>query len=184
MTSNQASSELTKEVDVPANVNLGLTCPTPQYLTELFGIPRQSMSAECLPVTNPTLSALMQTADVGPFKVTGLRPAVDSLRKIFSEINTEFPNVYAKLGSAGMLCCRLQRGSSGAISSHAWGTAIDLKLGGVLDVRGNKKTLYGLTLIAPIFNRHGWFWGATFRTEDAMHFEVSRNTLSLLPVAS
>jgi murein L,D-transpeptidase YcbB/YkuD len=26
-------------------------------------------------------------------------------------------------------------------------------------------------LIAPIFNKHGWFWGAGFRTEDAMHFE-------------
>lgn len=58
-----------------------------------------------------------------------------------------------------------------------WGTAIDLKLDGKLDVRGNNKVHYGLSLIAPIFNKHGWFWGAAYRTEDAMHFEVSINKL-------
>lgn len=86
-------------------------------------------------------------------------------------------DVYAKWGTAGMLCCRLQRNSATRISSHSWGTAIDLKLDGKLDVRGNNKVHYGLTLICPIFNRHGWFWGATFRTEDAMHFEVSKGKL-------
>lgn len=75
-----------------------------------------------------------------------------------------------------MLCCRKQRGSN-KISSHSWGTAIDLKLDGKLDVRGNRKVHYGLSLIAPIFNRHGWFWGAAFRTEDAMHFEVGKAKL-------
>ncbi|MGC4064845.1 MAG: peptidoglycan-binding protein [Polyangiaceae bacterium] len=33
-------------------------------------------------------------------------------------------------------------------------------------------TQLGLAQIAPIFNRHGWYWGAGFGREDAMHFEV------------
>lgn len=90
-----------------------------------------------------------------------------------ADINKEQPEVYKVLGTAGMLCCRQQRGGN-KISSHSWGTAIDLTIDGKLDVRGDKKVQNGLTLIAPIFNRHGWYWGAAFRTEDAMHFEAGK----------
>lgn len=64
--------------------------------------------------------------------------------------------------------------SATAISNHSWGTAIDLTLDGVLDTYGDDKVHYGLTL-ASIFNRHGWFCGAAFRTEDAMHFGATRH---------
>jgi hypothetical protein len=175
---------LTDEVSVPADINKGLSTPTPDFLTGLLGLPRDNFTQECRPVTNKILVGLIKTKSVGPFRVQGLEPAVDSLKKIMLEVTRECPKVYEKLGSAGMLCCRAQRpgkktgGKAGMkISSHSWGTAIDLKLDGKLDVRGNKKVQYGLTLIAPIFNRHGWVWGASFRTEDAMHFEVSREKL-------
>ena len=81
-----------------------------------------------------------------------------------------------------MLCARLVRGSTSASSNHSWGTAIDLTLDGVLDQRGDGRVQVGLTRIAPIFNRHSWFWGAGFRTEDGMHFEASDELLSLSPV--
>ena len=81
------------------------------------------------------------------------------------------------LGSAGMLCCRFVRGSTTSISNHSWGTAIDLTINGVLDKRGNGQVQYGLALIAPIFNQHGWYWGAGFATEDGMHFEISQDLL-------
>lgn len=168
---------LTDEVAVPTNINQGLACPTPDFLTSLLGVPRAQMTQTCQPVTNQTLAALIQTTNIGPFAITGLRPAVSDLKQVMDEIKLNQPDIYAKLGTAGMLCCRLQRNSATRISSHSWGTAIDLKLDGKLDVRGNGKVYYGLTLIAPIFNRHGWFWGATFRTEDAMHFEVSKSKL-------
>lgn len=169
--------QLTDEVSVPSNINQGLICPTPDFLTSLMGKPREQMSQTCQPVTNRTLATLIQKSNVGPFIVTGLRPAVNDLKQIMDKIKLDQPDVYAKLGTAGMLCCRLQRNSTTRISSHSWGTAIDLKLDGKLDVRGNSKVHYGLTLISPIFNSHGWFWGATFRTEDAMHFEVSKGKL-------
>ena len=94
-----------------------------------------------------------------------------------ADIQTAQPAVYRALGTAGMLCCRLQRGSSTAVSNHSWGTAIDLTLEGVLDAYGDGMVQYGLTLIAPIFNRHGWYWGAAFSKEDAMHFEGSRRLI-------
>lgn len=176
MTATTIKYGLTDEIAVPANINLGITCPNADNLINFLGNPRDKYSQACENVSNKTLSALIETSDVGPFTVTGLRPAVQSLRIIMNEIRSSQPAVYNKLGTAGMLCCRLQRGSN-KISSHSWGTAIDLKLDGKIDVRGNMKVHYGLSLIAPIFNRYGWYWGAAFRTEDAMHFEVGKQKL-------
>ena len=167
---------LTDEIDVPKNINVGLICPNAAYLTALLGSPRDDYSDTCQNVSNKKLATLIKTESVGPFAVTGLSSAVESLKSIASEIKRSQPDVYSKLGTAGMLCCRYQRGSR-KISSHSWGTAIDLKLAGKLDVRGNMKVHYGLSLISPIFNSHGWYWGAAFRTEDAMHFEVSKGKL-------
>lgn len=127
-------------------------------------------------MTNPTLASQMLVSNVGRFKVHGLRPAVESLKLILDEVRRKHPDVYASVGSCGMLCCRRQRGSS-RISSHSWGTAIDITIKGALDQRGNGKVQYGLTLIAPFFNRYGWVWGAAFRKEDGMHFEVSKSKL-------
>lgn len=158
-------------------LNSGLQAVSNQYMLEKLGKPRESFSQACQPVTNEKLKKYITTASVGPFKVTGLKPAVDSLRAIMAEIALKQPEVYQALGSAGMLCARNVRGSTTSISNHSWGTAIDLKLNGALDGYGDGMVQYGLTLIAPIFNAHGWYWGVAFRKEDAMHFEVSRGLL-------
>ncbi len=139
----------------------------------LIGCPRGSFDAECRPPANPAIAAMMETADFGPFSATGLRPAVRVLRAIMADIRAEKPAIHDLLGTAGMLCCRLVRGSLTAISNHAWGTAVDLTIGGFLDPRGDAGVQRGLFEIRPIFNRHGFFWGAAFRSEDAMHFEAS-----------
>ena len=41
----------------------------------------------------------------------------------------------------------------------------------------------GMAAIAPIFNRHGWFWGAEFSGDfvDSMHFELAEETILKLP---
>jgi len=120
----------------------------------------------------------MVTQSLGSFNVTGFRLAIESLRVAFTQVQREQPAVYSALGTAGMLCCRLQRGSKTAISNHSWGTAIDFTLNGRLDTYGDNQVMIGLTLLAPIMNRHGWYWGAAFRKEDAMHFEASRLLIS------
>lgn len=139
----------------------------------LLGNPRSSYDVDCPPVTNPALKKLIVLEDVGPFRVTGLKPAVDDLRKIFSSVKASNSELYSALGTAGMLCCRLVRGTkTGAISNHSWGTAIDMKINDELDRRGDDKVLQGLVDLAPFFNQQGWFWGAGFGTEDGMHFEA------------
>lgn len=142
-------------------------------MLSLIGAPRGSYDQECRHPTNPRIAAMMETATVGPFRATGLKPALETLRAIFDDVRREFPAIHAALGSAGMLCCRLVRGSRTAISNHSWGTAIDLTVEGRLDRRGDGKTQRALLDMHPIFNRHGFFWGAAFPTEDAMHFEAS-----------
>ena len=41
----------------------------------------------------------------------------------------------------------------------------------MLTQRGSNSSSRGLDALAPYFNRAGWYWGATFSTDDAMHFE-------------
>jgi D-alanyl-D-alanine dipeptidase len=146
-------------------------------MKNLLGMPRNQMTQECANITNPDLARLIVTQNVGPFKVSGLKFAVESLKEVMAEIQIAYPEVYKVLGTAGMLCCRLQRGSKTAVSNHSWGTAIDLTISGKLDTYGDGLVQCGLTQIATIFHKHGWYWGATFRKEDGMHFEVSKNKL-------
>jgi peptidoglycan hydrolase-like protein with peptidoglycan-binding domain len=128
-------------------------------------------------VTGKLKNRLVWGKSVGPFNVSGFDLAVESLREVFTEASEYYPELVEQLSSAGMLCCRYVRGSHSAISNHSWGTAIDIKIDGNLDPYGDKKVQYGLSLLAPIFNKHGWFWGATFRKEDGMHFEVSKEKM-------
>ena len=52
------------------------------------------------------------------------------------------------------------------------GTAIDFTLDGQLDAPGDDQVQRGLLDLYSILKRFGWFWGAEFGREDAMHFEV------------
>jgi Putative peptidoglycan binding domain/D-alanyl-D-alanine carboxypeptidase len=92
---------------------------------------------------------------------------------ILEDIRVNEPDIHGRLGTAGMLCCRFVRGSRCAISNHSWGTAIDLTIDGVLDTPGDNRAQRGLLQIHSYFNNHGFYWGAAFPTEDAMHFEAS-----------
>lgn len=164
----------TDEVAVPYDVNRGLGSCTNGMMKVLLGVPSTKLVPTCGPVTNKKLAARMVTDSVGPFRVTGFDLAVRSLKEVMREIATTYPDL--KLSSAGMLCCRKVRGGN-AMSNHSWGTAVDIKVDGVLDERGDGKVQYGLKLIAPIFNKHGWWWGAHYSIEDGMHFEVSINKI-------
>lgn len=156
-------------------INEGIAAVSNSFMKERLGNPRQTYSQECQPVTDARLKRAIVSAKVGKFRVQGLSPAIDSLQEIFADILLELPDLHEVVGTAGMLCCRYQRGSSSRISNHSWGTAIDLTIAGVLDTRGDNKVQAGLALLCPLFNRHGWYWGAAFPTEDGMHFEAGKD---------
>lgn len=162
-------------------MNAGLSSPSNQLLLHKFGAPRENYSQKDQPMTNRKLLAMMTTQSVGPFRTYGLRPAVESLARVLSDVQRAMPELYNSLSSAGMTVVRNVRGSSTSISNHSWGTAIDLKINNQLDVYGDGKVFHGLLLLAPHFNKHGWYWGAAFRKEDSMHFECSASLISSFP---
>lgn len=160
-----------------ARFNIGITQPGNRVMLEILGQPRDSYSDECQPVTQPRLRSLLETRQVGPIRVTMVKPALDSLERIMSKLKQTEPDIHDALGTAGALCARLIRGSRTAVSNHSWGTAIDLTLEDQLDAFADGGTQFGLLLLAELFNEEGWFWGATYSREDSMHFEVGVETL-------
>ena len=164
---------ITDLVEIPANINQRVSSAKQTTMLSALGNPRGDYDDTCREVTNANMQALIATRGVGPFRARGLAPALDALTAIFTDVERDHADVFRALGTAGMLCARFVRGSTSALSNHSWGTAIDLTLDGNLDRRGDRRVQVGLVHIAPIFNRHGWFWGAGFPVEDAMHFEAS-----------
>lgn len=160
-----------------ARFNKGITQPGNRVMLEVLGHPRENYSNDCQSVTQPRLKGLMETRQIGPIRVTMIRPALDSVERILAKLQASEPEIYNALGTAGAMCARLIRGSSSSVSNHSWGTAIDLKLEDQLDGFADGGTQFGLLLLAELFNEEGWFWGATYNREDSMHFEVGVETL-------
>ena len=123
--------------------------------------------------------------DVGPFKVSGLDFAVESLRQIFAEVHQQLPDVFAQVKNEGMLCVRHRRKAPTLFSNHSFGTAIDIFFGTNVIDQGTHLTHRGNFLLFPFFNRHGWYWGAEFSGDfvDSMHFELAEETVLKLPDA-
>jgi hypothetical protein len=176
---NQSATEdLTEQMKLAkTRFNKNITQPRNKTMLEILGNPRESYSQECQGVTNPALKALQETRQVGPIKVTMLKPALDSLERVMTRLKESDPDIYEKVGTAGALCVRFIRGSSKSISNHSWATAIDLTLEGQLDGFADGGTQFGLLILAEYFNDEGWFWGAAYNREDSMHFEVGEETL-------
>jgi hypothetical protein len=156
------------------NVNKGLEIAGPSYLESVFGKPRTVLTSKCEGMTNKRLASKMTTERVGPIRVRMLRPALDSLGRVFEKVKATDPDLYARINTAGALCVRHIRGAPGRTSTHAFGLSVDLNIDGKLDRLGDGKTQLGLTILADFFKTEGWYWGAGFSREDSMHFEVSR----------
>lgn len=157
--------------------NEGIQVATPSFLKDMLGSPRETLSDDCEPMTNPALKDSLVLEDVGPIRVNMLRPAVESLKRVFAKVKAADPDLYARINSSGSLCVRQIRGTIGRASTHAFGLAVDLNIDGQLDNFADGKTQLGLTILADFFHEEGWVWGASFSREDSMHFEVSRQQL-------
>jgi hypothetical protein len=161
-------------------INQGLTSPSSSFMISLLGSPRTSYTGTCQDPNVAAFKRLVSTRSVGPIRVTGLNAALDSLARVFADVKSELPDLHAIIGTEGMLCCRFKKINGTIVrdpSNHSFGTAVDLKLGGVLDRQGDNLVMRGLLILAKYLQAHGWYWGASFPTEDAMHFEVARETL-------
>ncbi|MFK7752228.1 MAG: M15 family metallopeptidase [Sedimentitalea sp.] len=160
------------------NVNKGLRVANGALLDEMVGRPRPDLNDDCQPPTNDKFRSQLVTESVGPIRVTMMRPAAESLKRVFENVRRADPDLYARIASSGSLCIRRIRGSVASPSTHSYGLAVDLNIDGVLDNFTDGKTQLGLTILADFFREEGWVWGAGFRREDSMHFEVSRKKLN------
>jgi len=159
------------------NVNKTISVASPSFLEGFLGRPREVLSDDCEAMTNPRLKDLLIVEQVGPIKVTMLRPALDSMKRVFAKVQAADPDLYARISTAGSLCVRRIRGTTDRTSTHSFGLAVDLNIDGQLDTFTDGKTQLGLTILADFFIAEGWIWGAGFGREDSMHFEVSRQQL-------
>lgn len=160
------------------NLNEGLTVAGPSYLEQLLGRPRDVLSDQCEPMTNDKLKNMLVLENVGPIRVRMLRPAAESLARVFDNVRRIDPDLYAGIQSSGSLCVRRIRGTVDRLSTHAFGLSVDLNINGYLDTLGDGQTQVGLTILSDFFREEGWIWGAAFGREDSMHFEVSREKLT------
>ena len=170
-------------VRIPDGINEGLSSPKNSTMLQILGMPRDHVDNKCRMPTNLPLAELIVTKNVGPFRVTGRKPAVKSLKKIFKKVEKDHPELYSQLGTAGMTCVRYIRNSN-RLSNHSWGCAIDVKIGAVLDgiqypgAGEDGVTLAGLVTLSEYFHKEGWYWGVGFSSfEDGMHFEIADETL-------
>lgn len=106
-----------------------------------------------------------------------LRPAAESLRRVFENVRRADPDLYARINTSGSLCVRRIRGTANSLSTHSYGLALDLNIDGHLDNFTDGKTQLGLTILADFFREEGWVWGAGFRREDSMIREGFENIL-------
>lgn len=178
-------SGLSDLVPIPAGINPGLSACREQTMLEKFGRPGQ-LTRDCSAPTLPFRRRVRFGVDVGPFRVSGLAEAVDSLQRIFAKLRTSHPDVFADVKTAGMLCVRARRPSPSRYSNHSWGCAIDLFFGDHLVAQGVPKTQRGFLALYPLFNAEGWCWGAGFSGDsvDSMHFEFADETIRSLPERS
>lgn len=168
------TQDLIGTVDIrPKGFNKGLIQPKNSFMIRTLGHPRETYGEDCKPVTNPRLIDAMTQEKIGNFRVTMLKPAMDSFKRVMERLKQSDIDIYNKVGTAGALCARLIRGSKSSVSNHSWGTAIDIKLDDQLDRFADGETQFGLLIIAEYFNDEGWYWGASYGREDSMHFEAS-----------
>ncbi|WP_420136822.1 M15 family metallopeptidase [Sphingomonas sp.] len=147
----------------PPEVNQGLACPRSHQMIELLGVPKTK-----------EVVARLSTVAVGPFRMYGLTPALNSMSTIFAKVRTELPDLYELIRLDGGYNPRYIRGSTTEWSNHSWGAAADLKIGDNLVPFKSQFSMRGLDALVPYFNEAGWYWGGGYHNQsrnDAMHFE-------------
>ena len=141
-------------------VNVGLACPSSKQMEEILGDPHDART-----------TSRLKRGRFGSEPITALEPALASIDSVLSRVKSDVPELYAVLGTAGMYALRNIRGRN-CYSNHSWGTAIDVKVDGLLVALGANYSCKGLDVLCRYFNDAGWYWGGGYHSrKDAMHFE-------------
>ncbi|MCB2380415.1 M15 family metallopeptidase [Hymenobacter sp. BT635] len=158
-------------------INTGLSAARESTMLATLGSPGK-LSKDCSEPAD-SLRRRLVSKSVGPFRVEGFDFAVESLVQLFAEVKQQQPDLFQQVKTAGVLCVRHRRTNPTRFSNHSWGTAIDIYFGPAVLPQGTALTHRGNLMLAPYFNRHGWYWGAEFSGDsvDSMHFELAEETI-------
>jgi hypothetical protein len=178
-------SNLTDLVPVSSipSLNANLSSATLRTMTGAMGAPREPLvDDDCRnDQASPMVARLLETRRMTPnFRLTGIKPALDSVEQVLAKVKAAHPELIDRLGTEGMICVRHRRPPHGSpsreASNHSWGTAVDFKLN---DGEAPQNTLPNVprwvAILVPFFNEAGWYSGIGF--DDAMHFEVADETI-------
>jgi hypothetical protein len=171
----------------PETINTVCHAARVSTMTSILGSPSMPLGQDCADgKASKKVKDLLETRNVGPFRVTGIKPFLDLLSRVFARAKAGNCDLYNALGTAGVLCVRYVRGSTSQFSNHSWGSAIDISMLNPesgkheLDLPlGDGKVQLGCLELYKYFKEEGtatgeWcFWGAGFSREDGMHFEAS-----------
>ena len=163
-------------------INVGLSPAQEATMISILGSPTTPLTTTC---QNAKASAkvkdLQETRKMSDiFRLTGIRPALDSVEKVLKTVFASNPDLASVLSTEGMLCVRRRKPTNNTVSkklsNHSWGTAVDFKIVG-FDAPGNTKQDVPkfIALMIPLFNAEGWLSGIAFN--DSMHFEVADETI-------
>lgn len=180
-------TNLFDEVPIPpkTQMNVNLSAANEKTMLRILGVPGV-LTKKC---TNPTgvfLKRVKYKVDVGPFVVSGLDVAVETLVQLFAEVKKDLPDLYQEVKTTGLLCVRHRKSNPARYSNHSWGCSIDLYFGVAVVPQGKPTTHRGNLLLASYFQKYGWYWGAEFTGDsvDSMHFELAEETILKLPTLS
>lgn len=198
---NLVLTEWAEKTKIPLGVNAGLTNVANAngrtidtrnaFMIDHMGAPQDNLPTHPNgphSLASRLVQVLRDEQTIEGIRVTGVTPALDSLREVLAEVRLKvsnladqlIPKILDNITTDGMLVPRMQGTRTVSISNHTWGTAIDLKVDGLLDHFDDGYTHLALVKMMPIFHRHGWIAGAGFVAEDAMHFEFSREKVNQL----
>lgn len=148
--------------------------PDERSLTDFYGSPG---SANLVSFELPYPMRLAWDLSVTVEVARAHRLVVDSLRRCLAGIAEEYgPARRVELGLdlfGGIYSYRRQRGGK-ALSTHAWGIAIDLNP----EANGFRTPWPGVATmperVVEIFEAEGWLSGARAWRRDAMHFQATK----------
>lgn len=177
-------AKLSDEVPIPPKdqMNTNLSPARKSTMLTVLGSPGL-LTKDCSEPTGDFTKRLKFNINVGPFKIRGLDFAVESLSQLFKEVQREEPKIFSEVKTASVLCVRQRRNNPSRFSNHSWGASIDLFFGAHVVDQGRPVTHRGNLLLAPYFQKYGWYWGAEFSGDsvDSMHFELAEETILKLP---
>ncbi len=126
-------------------------------ITETFGKPG----------TNIGMFAMRAGADGKMINVPAHKKVGPIFQAVFADIHKDGKSEHIH-SYDGCYVYRTKRANSKSYSTHAWGIAMDVNASSN-PMKKNVKPSESQKVIAPYFERHGFYWGQAFA--DPMHFQ-------------